>query len=149
VNVNYDYSKLVVCIHYWRRGHPRTHTVPSVDSESDVSTTVSAVDCQTARKPGFHTLPEVRLSPHMQGQAPAPAKAPALHGSTTQSDPAVDSLGSGDAQATDALQQRPLMLQMGPSLQLLMPLILVVVLASLSILLMKVESLVLDMALVL
>jgi len=31
VSVNYDYSKLVFCIHYWRRGHPRTHTVPSVD----------------------------------------------------------------------------------------------------------------------
>jgi len=35
VNVNYDYSKLVVCIHYWRRRrHPRTHTVPSVDISS-------------------------------------------------------------------------------------------------------------------
>jgi len=30
--VNYDYSKLVDCIHCWRRGHPRTHTVPSVDN---------------------------------------------------------------------------------------------------------------------
>jgi len=34
VNVNYDYSKLVLCIHYWRRPrHPRTHTVPSVDTD--------------------------------------------------------------------------------------------------------------------
>ena len=40
----------------------------------------------------------------MQVTAPAPAKAPALHGFTTQPDtPVVDSLGSGDAQATDAL----------------------------------------------
>jgi len=43
VNVNYDYSKLVVCIHYWRRSHPRTHTVPSVDSPGPFEQV--AVDC--------------------------------------------------------------------------------------------------------
>ena len=55
-------------------------------------------------KPGFHTLPEARLSPHMQGQAPAPAIASSLHGSTIQPDAlAVDSLDSGDTLATDVL----------------------------------------------
>jgi len=62
------------------------------------------VDVQTCGKPGFHTLPEARLSSHMLGQAQAQAIASSLHGSTIQPDAlAVDSLNSGDALATDAL----------------------------------------------
>ena len=47
MNVNYDYSKLVACIHYWRRPrHPRMHTVPSVDTRdhSDVDQALFTAD---------------------------------------------------------------------------------------------------------
>ena len=65
MNVNYGYSKLEDCIHYWQVArHLRTHmvpSVPSVDTPSESQSRLVQIAQNHAVKPDEAERPEVRV----------------------------------------------------------------------------------------
>jgi len=84
-SVNYDYSKLVLCIHYWRRPrHPRTHTVPSVDMGHEVGKAIASHPVRHN-----HTIQATLSQPNV---APGQSNDPRQLGSSTCTVPVSTSL---------------------------------------------------------